>query len=66
MSQDFYECEDEYYNDEFDRCDVCGSDDGDGCPFCRPCSGSYAPGTEECDWCPDSEECAQDYMKRFG
>ena len=39
-------------------CDVCGSEDGDGCPFCRPCSGCYAPGSEECDWCPDHDYCA--------
>jgi|GEM_PF-2199791 len=46
-------------------CDVCGSADDDGCMFCRSCCGCYAPGSEECDFCPDSEECERDYIDRM-
>ena len=53
-------------SDDDPGCDVCGSTEGDGCMFCRSCSGSYAPGSEECDFCSDSDECGKDYMGRLG
>ena len=44
-------------------CDGCGRDlngvDGDPCPLC--CSHTYAPGSEECDWCRYSDECYEIY-----
>lgn len=50
-------------------CEVCGAIDTDPnqhkCPNCRPCSGCYAPGSEECDLCPDSDECESDYINRM-
>jgi hypothetical protein len=48
-----------------ETCDVCGADlslgypDPGGCPFCLPCGGDYAPGSEECDCCDYSGECAR-------
>jgi hypothetical protein len=47
-------------DDDLIVCDVCGStgDDGEGCPFCLPCSGMYAPGSEECDFCNYQYECS--------
>jgi len=53
--------EDEY--EEHLTCDVCGSDlslgyPEVGCPFCLPCGGQYAPGTEECDFCEYAKECS--------
>lgn len=26
------------------------------------CGHDYNPGTEECDWCPYSEECEEQYL----
>ena len=55
-----------------ERCDVCGSElinghpVGDGCQFCLPCSGVYAPGTEECDWCVHLDGCEKEFLERFG
>jgi hypothetical protein len=48
------------------RCEGCGRgpyDDGQ-CPLCCP-QGMYAPGTEECDWCEYSDECAEYAAGRF-
>lgn len=33
----------------------CEDDDSD---YPKECFGCYAPGTEECDWCEFSDECA--------
>ena len=30
-----------------------------GCPDCLPCGGCYAPGSEECDFCHMSDDCAK-------
>lgn len=63
IEQDDYPDFDDDY-EEHDTCDVCGCDlslgypDGDGCPFCLPCGGQFAPGTEECDFCRYWKECA--------
>lgn len=47
-------------------CDCCGRDlngyDADPCPFC--CGHSYATGSEECDFCPYSDECFKLYNER--
>lgn len=48
-------------------CDCCnrelnGYDGTDPCPFC--CSHSYAPGSEECDWCIHGAECAEMYASK--
>ena len=61
---------DEYpedFNDDSCTCEGCGRDlncyyDGDPCPLC--CSHSFAPGSEECDWCRSYSECARDYARR--
>ena len=37
--------------------DVNGYDEVHPCPQC--CSLDYAPGSEECDWCPYEEECSR-------
>ena len=52
--------------EDIQRCDGCGRDvngydAGDPCPLC--CPSSYAPGSEECDWCTYSEECARLYAR---
>lgn len=49
--------------DELDDnfCPTCGrnlNESVQGCPDCNSCGGVYSPGTEECDWCSYSEECA--------
>jgi len=55
MDDDF-----DYDDDDVNECEGCGRtemDDGH-CPLC--CSmGSYAPGSEECDWCKYDSECAR-------
>lgn len=63
-----YELEVEEYSDfNEDRqiCEGCGRDvsgyEGGGCPLC--CGHSYACGSEECDWCRYSEECARDMAR---
>lgn len=52
--------DDSVYEDEGDDvCDGCGRgemDDGQ-CPLC--CGNMFAPGSEECDFCEYSEECAE-------
>lgn len=62
------EPDDEILNDddEHNVCDCCGRDlngydSGDPCPMC--CSHSYACGSEECDWCTSSDECAKLYAR---
>jgi hypothetical protein len=56
---------DDYLDQDIEFCDVCGAEliDGypeeGGCPFCLPCGGEYAPGTEECMFCKWSDECAR-------
>ena len=55
------EYEDDYDDDDDTFCHACGrnlNEDISGCPECNPCGGIYEPGTEECDWCEYSEECA--------
>lgn len=59
------ELQDEFYDPyEHERqfCDVCGHEiipyERGHCPACYGCGESYAPGSEECDWCPFSDECA--------
>lgn len=42
-----------------DYCDGCGNDGP--CPLC--CGGSYAPGSEECDFCKHSDECMMNGIK---
>lgn len=53
----------EYDGDAGDTfiCDGCGQEDGQ-CPLC--CGSSYAPGSEECDFCEYSDECA-DFMYKL-
>ena len=54
--------------DDTNTCDACGQDfdNGEtGCPFCCNNGGAYAAGTEECDFCKYSDECARDYMRRM-
>ena len=57
-----YDCDD-------DACEGCGlheMDDGYGqCPFCCPMSGNYCPGSETCDWCRSSDECARETAQRM-
>ena len=58
------------FDDDRDFCEGCGRelgtyDSGEGCPMCKECGGIYAPGTEECDWCPYSDECSKDYAARY-
>ncbi|MBN2039606.1 MAG: hypothetical protein JW864_06170 [Spirochaetes bacterium] len=55
---DDFEFDDE--EDDEGGCEVCGRrpyDDG-YCPMCCPAGGCYAPGTEECEFCEYSDECA--------
>lgn len=48
---------DDYADDDGEcACDGCGKEDGN-CPLCCP-MGMYAPGTEDCDFCEYSDECA--------
>lgn len=54
------EFEEDYEEPEY--CDVCGRqlntyDSGQPCPSC--CGHDYACGTEECDFCPHSDECME-------
>jgi predicted amidophosphoribosyltransferase len=63
-----YELEVEEYSDSDDDrqiCEGCGRDvngyEGGGCPLC--CGSTYAPGSEQCDFCPYSEECARNMAK---
>lgn len=51
------------YDDDFEeknKCPDCGRGDYDDghCPMCCG-SGMYAPGSEECDFCEHSDECAE-------
>ncbi len=63
MGQEIEENSD--FEDDRQLCEGCGRDingyDGGKCPLC--CSHSYACGSEECDWCNHSEECARDMAK---
>ena len=53
-------------DDEIERCPGCGRTEYDSgqCVLCCPNGGAYAPGTEECNWCPDSDVCERDYVRR--
>lgn len=55
--------EDSLEDDE--SCPTCGSlpdsPHEQRCWDCRGCGGMYAPGTEQCDWCPDEKLCFQTY-----
>lgn len=62
---------DDFYNDfepddDFE-CEGCGRGEMDEgqCPMCCSMGGSYAPGCEECDWCPSSNECARSYFAKL-
>lgn len=47
--------DDNEYRDDENECEGCGEVDGQ-CPLC--CGHSYACGSEECDFCEYSDECA--------
>lgn len=57
--------DDNFLVDDENTCEVCGAVDGEGCPNCRSCGGFYQPGTEECDWCPDEDICAEVFIKEI-
>lgn len=44
------------WDNDSDECDGCGKVDG-CCPLC--CGFTYSPGSEQCDWCDYSDECAR-------
>jgi len=50
---------DDIEDDEIYRCDGCGRTDMDSghCPLC--CNSGFSPGSEECDFCSYSDECAE-------
>lgn len=53
------------YDDDDEPCEGCGrypDDDGEPCPMC--CGLSFAPGSEDCDFCGYYDECAEFMMKR--
>ena len=56
-NEDFSDPEFYPYDDD-EICDGCGGDgmNGQHCPLC--CGAVYSPGTEECDGCIHSSECA--------
>jgi hypothetical protein len=64
ISNEVDDYESDFDSDEY-LCDFCGRDvngyDGNPCPYC--CSHAYAPGSEECDWCPYSDECFKLYYE---
>ena len=49
------------YDEERNLCHGCGRDEMDDgwCPLCCSNGGWYAPGTEDCDFCPHDNECAE-------
>ena len=54
-------CEDD---DDDEPCEGCGrltGDDGEPCPLC--CGLSFAPGSEDCDFCGYFDECAEFVMR---
>lgn len=60
---------DEYWDgwedDDEEPCEGCGrypGDDGEPCSLC--CGLSFAPGSEDCDFCGHSDECAELMMSR--
>jgi len=58
---DYYDFDDDYEH----TCEGCGRTENDSgqCPLC--CSGGYAPGSEQCDFCEYDDECAEyTYGKR--
>ncbi len=44
---------------ESDEFELFCEDVDDGPDYPKDCFGCYAPGTEECDWCEFSDECAE-------
>ena len=49
----------DFSDEDSDTCEGCGESYGDGCcPLCCSNGGMYAPGTEDCDFCDYSSECA--------
>lgn len=49
------------YDDTEGACEGCGKPYEDGCcPLCCPNGGMYAPGSEDCDFCDYTEECARE------
>ena len=61
MNGDYFQEDDLEYWDDEDTAKSCGCADDERCPLCCP-NTLYNPGTEECDWCPYSEECEKDFM----
>ena len=56
------DCDDfDFLDDHEDVCDGCGSDGigGTYCPMCCSNGGWYSPGTEDCEFCDYSDECAE-------
>lgn len=51
--------------EEDDICEFCGCGpyDSPKCPDC--CGHEYNPGTEECDFCPFSDECDENMQARL-
>ncbi len=56
----------EFIQEDRQVCDGCGRDLNDDnvhpCPLC--CPSPYAPGSEECDWCPYEQECFGELHRR--
>ena len=54
--------DEDYYDDDRQFCEICGNEvipyEEGNCPACNGCGEMYAPGSEECDWCRFSDECA--------
>lgn len=58
--------EEDLYDEDDDRCEYCGAGPYDPpCIMCKSCFGMYAPGSEDCDWCPFGDECAKQYEECF-
>lgn len=62
MSDEPEDSDADYFGDPDDdgRCEVCDADTidgGDPCPAC--CGQSFAPGSEECDFCEHEQECLE-------
>jgi len=56
---------DDDFEDDNQTCDGCGKPFGEGqCPLCCNNGGAYALGSEECDFCEYSDECAL-HMQRI-
>lgn len=69
MSEDCFDDFDYDRDDDNMDCEGCvkrENDPGFGrCPLCCNNGGSYAPGSEECDFCPSSDECARFAARQY-